>query len=366
MRERPAIHFARSWAAHFLRSFNRRFWKRGCKSCQCRVDRRRARAERTRLRDTQVLTDGQPIEYEATVVENDDRRTYLSVKFPLVDSEGQRYAVCTISTDITERKRGEEEVAEALAVQRAANEQLQRLSKAKSDFVAIVSHEFRTPLTGIQGFSELMRDQITNLDEMREYSADINREAERLNRMINELLDLDRMEAGSMTLHLEAVDVGALVTRIVASTGPRAPRHRLSVEIDASLPPLAADHDKLTQVIVNLLDNAIKYSPDGGEIVLGAHADNGVAHLTVRDQGLGIPPDALDDVFERYSRIESARHRPIHGTGLGLPIVRQIAELHGGRAWAECNPGRGTTLHVTLPLPASGVIVQGAPRGAHE
>jgi len=325
-----------------------------------------SRAERTRLRDTQVLTDGQPIEYEATVVENDDRRTYLSVKFPLVDSEGQRYAVCTISTDITERKRGEEEVAEALAVQRAANEQLQRLSKAKSDFVAIVSHEFRTPLTGIQGFSELMRDQITNLDEMREYSADINREAERLNRMINELLDLDRMEAGSMTLHLEAVDVGALVTRIVASTGPRAPRHRLSVEIDASLPPLAADHDKLTQVIVNLLDNAIKYSPDGGEIVLGAHADNGVAHLTVRDQGLGIPPDALDDVFERYSRIESARHRPIHGTGLGLPIVRQIAELHGGRAWAECNPGRGTTLHVTLPLPASGVIVQGAPRGAHE
>jgi signal transduction histidine kinase/putative methionine-R-sulfoxide reductase with GAF domain len=324
-----------------------------------------SRAERTRQRDTQVLTDGQPIEYEATVVESDDRRTYLSVKFPLMDSHRRPYAVCTISTDITERKRAEEEAAEALTVQRAANEQLLRLNKAKSDFVAIVSHEFRTPLTGIQGFSELMRDQVANLDEMREYSADINREAERLNRMINELLDLDRMESGSMTLHLEALDVGAMVTRIVASTGPRAPRHRLGVEVDPSLPLLAADPDKLTQVIVNLLDNAIKYSPDGGEIVVGARADCGAAHLTVRDQGLGIPPDALDDVFERYSRIESARHRSIHGTGLGLPIVRQIAELHGGHAWAEGNPGRGTTLHVTLPLPASGVTVPRAPRGTH-
>jgi len=116
------------------------------------------------------------------------------------------------------------------------------------------------------------------------------------------------------------------------------------------MPPLAADNDKLTQVIVNLLDNAIKYSPDGGEIVVSAHTDEGVAHLLVRDQGLGIPPDALETIFERYIRIDSAQHRTIRGTGLGLPIVRQIAELHGGRAWAESLPGQGATVHVTLSL----------------
>jgi signal transduction histidine kinase/putative methionine-R-sulfoxide reductase with GAF domain len=320
----------------------------------------RSRAEATRQRDQQVLATGRPIEYEATVVENEDRRTYLSVKFALVDSHGEPYAVCTTSADITERKRVEEEAAEALAVQRAANEQLQRLNKAKSDFVSIVSHELRTPLTGSQGFSELMLDQVANIEEMREYSADINREAERLNRMINELLDLDRMEAGTMTLHLETVDLGAMVTRVVASTGPRAPRHRLGVEVDPALPPLDADRDKLTQVIINLLDNAIKYSPDGGEIVVGAHADNNLAHLSVRDQGLGIPPDALGTSFERYARIESERHRTIPGTGLGLPIVRQIAELHGGCAWAESQPGQGTTLHVSLPLTPPAATTQGA------
>jgi signal transduction histidine kinase len=123
---------------------------------------------------------------------------------------------------------------------------------------------------------------------------------------------------------------------------------------------LAADRDKLTQVIINLLDNAIKYSPDGGEIVVGAHADNSLAHLSVRDQGLGIPPDALGTIFERYARIESERHRTIPGTGLGLPIVRQIAELHGGCAWAESQPGQGTTLHVSLPLTPPAATTWGA------
>jgi signal transduction histidine kinase len=319
-----------------------------------------SRADRTHQRDALVLEAGKTIEYEATVVEREDRRTYLSVKFPLVDPHGQPYAVCTISTNITERKRAEEEAAAALIVQRAANEQLQRLNKAKSDFVSIVSHEFRSPLTGIQGFSELMRDEVADLDEMREYSADINREAERLNRMISELLDLDRMEAGTMTLHLESVDLGAMVTRIVASTGPRAPQHRLRVEVDPLLPPLAADRDKLTQVVVNLLDNAIKYSPAGGEVVVRAQADGSVAHLSIHDQGLGIPLDALETVFERYTRIESVQHRPIHGTGLGLPIVRQIVGLHGGRVWAESGPGDGTALHVTLPLVQASVTVRDA------
>jgi PAS domain S-box-containing protein len=308
-----------------------------------------ARAQGLRERDLAVLRTGRTMEYEGTVTDGAYQIAYHSIKFALVDAAGQPFAVCSMSTDVTERKRWEAETATALATQRAANEQLERLNKAKSDFVSIVSHEFRSPLTGIQGFSELMRDEKMSADEVREYSADINREAERLNRMINELLDLDRMESGRMTLHPEAVDLETLVTSLVASTASRAPGHRLRVQLDPTTPVVAADRDKLTQVMVNLLDNAIKYSPDGGEICVGVGRVGPDAHLWVRDQGLGIPADALESVFERYTRIESGEHRPIHGTGLGLPIVRQIVELHGGRVWVESTSGAGSTFHVTLP-----------------
>jgi len=194
-----------------------------------------------------------------------------------------------------------------------------------------------------------MRDETMSADEVREYSADINREAERLNRMINELLDLDRMESGRMTLHPEVVDLGMLVTGIVTSAAPRARGHRLKLKLDPMVPEISGDRDKLTQVLVNLLDNAIKYSPGGGEVIVGVRSDGDEAHVWVRDYGLGIPAEALDSIFERYTRIESDAHRPIHGTGLGLPIVRQIVELHGGRVWAESEPGSGSTFHVILP-----------------
>jgi PAS domain S-box-containing protein len=309
------------------------------------------RSERTRERDIHVLTAGATIEYEATVVENGERRTYLSVKFPLVDLAGQPYAVCTISTDITLRKRSEEEIAAALAAHRTANAQLQELSRAKSDFVSIVSHEFRSPLTSIQGFSEMMREGELTLEEMREFSADINREAERLSRMIGELLDLDQLEAGQMMLRLEQVDLLAIIRQVVGNAAPRAARHQLVVDVAPGLAAVRGDADKLTQVLVNLLDNAIKYSPDGGEVRLTGWIEADTVRLRVEDQGLGIPPDALETVFERYRRLElDPEHRVIQGTGLGLPIVRQIVELHGGEVWAESVQGQGATFHVRLPL----------------
>jgi PAS domain S-box-containing protein len=308
-----------------------------------------ARARGLRERDLAVLTTGQIVELEGTLTAGPRPLTYHVTKFALTDATGQPYAVCSMSTDVTERKRWEQEIASALTAQRAANEQLERLNKAKSDFVSIVSHEFRSPLTGIQGFSELMRDEAMSADEIREYSADINREAERLNRMITELLDLDRMESGRMTLRPEPVDLGLLATGVVSTVAPRASRHRLKLQLDPTVPEITGDRDKLTQVLTNLVDNAIKYSPDGGEVTVGVGPDGDAAHVWVRDQGLGIPTDAVETIFERYTRIESGLHRSIHGTGLGLPIVRQIVELHGGRVWAESLPGVGSTFHVMLP-----------------
>ncbi len=243
--------------------------------------------------------------------------------------------------------------AEAFEQQRRAVEELERLNRAKSDFVSIVSHEFRTPLTGIQGFSELIRDEDLTLAEIREYAADINKDAQRLGRMITDMLDLDRMESGRMTLHRESVDLNAVIAEVADRVRPTAPSHPISLQLDPELPGLAGDRDKLTQVIGNLLSNAVKYSPAGGEIVISTRREGERAHVFVRDHGMGIPADAVEAVFERYVRVESQATRSIRGTGLGLPIVRQIVELHGGRVWVESTLGEGSAFQFTLPLAAS-------------
>jgi signal transduction histidine kinase len=247
---------------------------------------------------------------------------------------------------------------EAFGRQREAVEQLERLNRAKSEFVSIVSHEFRTPLTGIQGFSEMMRDEELTLDEMREYAGDINKDAQRLNRMIDEMLDLDRMESGRMTIHPERMDLNSVVEEAVDRVRPNAPNHTLTLDLQSHLPQIQADRDRITQVASNLLNNAVKYSPTGGRITVTTRAEGDQLRLDVRDEGLGIPPEALETIFERYSRVDSQATKDIPGTGLGLPIVRQIVQLHGGKVWAESELGRGSVFHVVLPLAGTGARVE--------
>jgi signal transduction histidine kinase len=248
--------------------------------------------------------------------------------------------------------------AEAFERQRAAVEQLERVNRAKSEFVSIVSHEFRTPLTGIQGFSELMKDDLLTPAEMKEYAGDIFKDAQRLNRLITEMLDLDRMEAGRMSLHLEPTDLNAIVSEAADRVRPNAPGHPITLSLDDGLPEIPADHDRLTQVAANLLSNAVKYSPTGGEILLTTARDGQHVHLTVRDHGMGIPADKLDSIWERFGRVESDKTRGIQGTGLGLPIVKQIIAMHGGSVWAESEIGRGTIFHILLPLAAGSQAVE--------
>jgi signal transduction histidine kinase len=242
--------------------------------------------------------------------------------------------------------------AELVEQQRRAVDQLERLNSAKSDFVSIVSHEFRTPLTGIQGFSELMRDEDLTLAEMKEYAGDINKDAQRLNRMITEMLDLDRMESGRMVMHAERTDINAIIVEAAGRMAPNADRHPIQLNLDPDLPLIEVDKDKINQVLLNLLSNAVKYSPGGGEIAITTRVEGEMVHVFVRDSGMGIPADSLEKVFERFSRLESGATRYIQGTGLGLPISRQIIEMHGGRAWVESTPGEGSVFQFTLPLVA--------------
>jgi len=169
------------------------------------------------------------------------------------------------------------------------------------------------------------------------------------------MLDLDKMESGRMQLHRERLDLNAVISDAVDRVRPNAPQHPVSLRLDPLVGEMHGDRDKLIQVMANLLSNAVKYSPKGGEIVVSSRAEGGAAHVVVRDHGMGIPKASLETIFERYGRVESPETRHIQGTGLGLPIVRQIVHLHGGTVWAESSVGEGSVFHVTLPRAAAGM-----------
>ena len=228
-------------------------------------------------------------------------------------------------------------------------QEIEQLSKLRGEFVSTVSHEFRTPLTGIQGFSEMMRDEELTVAQMREFAGDINKDAQRLNRLINDMLDLDRLEAGLMPVKAEPMDLNRIVVDAAAMSVGRAATHPIELDLDKGLPKLAGDVDRFTQVVTNLLSNAIKYSPDGGAVEVRTKREDQTVLLTVRDHGIGIPSAQLEKIFERYSRIETIATQ---GTGLGLPIVRQIVQLYRGRVWATSDPGEGSVFHVQLPVVA--------------
>jgi signal transduction histidine kinase len=214
----------------------------------------------------------------------------------------------------------------------------------------MVSHEFRTALTGIQGYSEVMRDDTVTPDEVKEFAGDINADAVRLSKMITEMLDLDRMEAGRMKLNLGRVDVNVLVSDAAARARVSTSKHVITVLLGSGVPTLVGDSDRLFQVITNLVTNAIKYSPQGGEIVLTSSLDGSNVKVGVRDHGPGIAAAFIDRLFGRYERYEGNAKNQVIGTGLGLAIARQIVEMHRGRIWVESKLGDGSEFLFAIPI----------------
>ncbi|HET9781081.1 MAG TPA: PAS domain-containing sensor histidine kinase [Candidatus Dormibacteraeota bacterium] len=225
---------------------------------------------------------------------------------------------------------------------------LERLNQLKSEFVSLVSHEFRTALVGITGFSEMIRDEDVTLDEAKAYAGDINTESERLNRMINDMLDLDRIEAGRLTLHIESVDINELLQAAADRSRAVATNHTVTCKFDGE-PLVRCDPDRIAQVAANLLGNAVKYSPDGGAIEITTRLAGDEIHVSVRDHGIGIAPEFMKKLFSRYERYEKTSGK-ILGTGLGLALAKQIVELHGGNISATSEPGEGSDFHFTLPV----------------
>jgi signal transduction histidine kinase len=231
----------------------------------------------------------------------------------------------------------------------AATRHLADLDRAKSDFVATASHELRTPLTALLGFSELLLSRVVPAEQARRYLTVIHGEAERLTRIVDDLLDLARIETGQRSeLRPTAVDVAAALETNAEIFRAQSPGHRVRVTSAPDSVAALADPDALDRILKNLLSNALKYSPGGSEIRLGATSKGGRVEISVEDDGPGIPEDALPHVFERYYRVPG-RTRAVRGLGLGLALVKSLADAHAGSVRAERAHSGGSRFTVTLP-----------------
>jgi two-component system sensor histidine kinase/response regulator len=316
----------------------------------------------SRSADLEVIRTGEAVEYERDTITSEGARSYLTVKFPLKDADGEVYAVATMSTDVSERKRALAEAVDA--------------SRSKSEFLANMSHEIRTPLNGVIGMTELLLD--TELSsEQRAFVQTAAKSGEALLGVIDDILDFSKIEAGKLDLDLHDVDVREAVGGICAMLVPQAQGKdiELSAVVGDDVPALVrADGVRLRQVVTNLVSNAVKFTHHGAVAmrVEAVERDEGAATLRfeVADTGIGIAPAKLDKLFESFSQADTSTTRRYGGTGLGLAISRQLVQLMGSEIVAESVPGHGSRFSfelrleiaetpeaVELPLPAVTVAV---------
>ena len=253
----------------------------------------------------------------------------------LQDADGRPFGVVLVLHDVTE---------------------LRRLEVVRRDFVANVSHELRTPLTAIKGYAEtLLGTAGDDRETSRRFLAVIDRHSERLGRLVDDLLALSDLELGRTPMHLVEIPIGPAVDDVLQIFGDTALRAgvRVLAQVTTDTPRIVADGDRLRQVLINLVDNAVKYTPRGGQVMLRVRAAGaphaGMVEIAVSDTGVGIPAQDLPRLTERFFRVDKARSRELGGTGLGLAIVKHIAQIHGGRVSVDSLIGRGSTFRIHLP-----------------
>jgi signal transduction histidine kinase len=234
------------------------------------------------------------------------------------------------------------------------SQELEAASRHKSEFLANMSHELRTPLNAIIGFSEVLGERMFGElnDKQAEYVQDILSSGRHLLALINDILDLSKVEAGRMELELSRFDLPAAIGSAVILVRERATRHGLGLEVsvDERLGVLVGDERKVRQVLLNLLSNAVKFTPEGGRIVVRAAPADGSVEVSVSDTGIGIAPEDQEAIFQEFRQVGTDYARKREGTGLGLALARRFVDLHGGRIWVKSRPGEGSTFTFTLPV----------------
>jgi len=250
--------------------------------------------------------------------------------------------------DITERKYLERKVIE-----------YEELNKMKTDLLATVSHELRTPLATIKGYATMMLDYFSRLNtgEKQDYLKSIDHSTDRLALLVDNLLDTSRMEAGLLKLEKHPTNITKLLNTATTEARVRINRHHIVTKVKKDLPRVNLDAKRIRQVLDNLINNAIKYSPQGTVVTISAKKVSGEVLISVSDHGTGIPPEELTNIFDRMYRIEQRLYSGVDGLGLGLYICRRLVEAHSGRIWVESKLGEGSTVFFTLPLDNAGKAI---------
>jgi signal transduction histidine kinase len=227
------------------------------------------------------------------------------------------------------------------------------MERLKDELVSAVSHEMRTPLTAMLGYTEFMLEHEVSQEQQKEFLGTIHSETERLNELISNFLDLQRLKMRPEPLEVTRLSVGVLLKEAFDLFGGVPKKHRIVLDSPPGLPQIIGNAGQLHQVLVNLVSNAVKYSPEGTTITLGAHRERENVVFWVRDEGTGIHPDMQEKIFERFFRIDNTDRRLVGGAGLGLALVREIVAAHNGKVWVESTVGTGSTFYVQLQgLPA--------------
>jgi two-component system cell cycle sensor histidine kinase PleC len=264
------------------------------------------------------------------------------------DESGKVSTLFGICQDVTEQRRMQATLRDACDAAQAAD-------RAKSTFLACMSHELRTPLNAIIGFSDLLQSEMfgpLGSDQYLEYAADISRSGHHLLELVNDVLDMAQIEAGKISLQEEAIDLAALIREAVtlASGSVAHAKHRIEIRLQEPAPLLIADRRRMRQVLINVIGNAAKFTPDGGRIVIAlGEEDEGRLPITVTDTGIGIAPDKIGGLCQPFSQLEGVATRRYDGSGMGLFITKALVERHGGDLSIESRPGEGTSVTISLP-----------------
>jgi PAS domain S-box-containing protein len=290
----------------------------------------------------------------------DGERFWVEMNSASVTHAGKPSDFILNMVDITERKRLEQQLNQQMEELQLAYQQLKDLDKLKDSFLSTVSHELRTPLTSIKSFSEILLNYDEDKETQKEFLNIINEESNRLTRLINDFLDLSKIEAGRMQWENAELSLAEVIQTALNATHALALKTNLKVDtiFAPDLPTIQGDKDRLVQVVTNLLSNAIKFTPEGGRVRVKAQLLNGskpekdqeMVMVSVTDSGIGIAPKDHESIFEKFKQVGDTLSGKPKGTGLGLPICKEIVEHYGGRLWVESELGKGSTFSFTLPV----------------
>lgn len=279
---------------------------------------------------------------EYRMVRRDGSIVWVQDSAVIVVEGGRRYARGFV-IDVTARREAELELERQ-------NHQLRQLDRLKDEFVALVSHELRTPLTSIRGYLELISEDTNLTDEQARFLETIDRNAQRLQRVVGDLLFVAQVEAGKLSLEDNSVDMNMVAEEAIRAAQPSAAAKSIALTVELGrLPEIRGDRARLAQVLDNFISNAIKFTATGGSVTVTTHVQPGEIEIVVSDNGMGIPANELPLLFQRFFRAERATSGAIPGTGLGLAIAKAIVTGHGGRICVESEDGAGTTFRIALP-----------------